>query len=408
MSSRTSSSSQTPLTSFSTSPTATSSILITSLTTSSYPLTTVFIPPSDCTSLLLNTCFGTTECVLDMWYEYLCTGNSDGSAQAQVSWISCYPNYRDENAVITYSPGLFCPRGMTTAASAISPAGVWCCPSGLQWAGTSPWCKTRVDASHFISIEPGCIYDGVSVTFGGSGSSANNSQPFVVGEYLTAQDTYSYAVLQPNNVVFTAQAKGVFLEGQTMAPTTTMPDNNISTEAIPSDDGNTTTDRVASHSTSIPGVVCGVFGAYILLGAVYVLWRQRRRRRRRISEAGQGDDFRGAGEDFSGAVVVNVGELSDGHRKAELDALAQATRFELEGPLPVSVPEPSHGAGIYVQKPELEGTRGERHAAGAVYVKNKAELEGRLREVAELEATPLSARKKDQALPPSPTIPRLS
>lgn len=54
--------------------------------------------------------------------------------------------------------------------------------------------------------------------------------------------------------------------------------------------------------------------------------------------------------------------------KAELDAAA--IRAELPGSL-----GEEHGAGVYVLKPELEGTPGEPGTAGRVYVKKKSELE---------------------------------
>ncbi|KAI1471234.1 uncharacterized protein F4812DRAFT_170992 [Daldinia caldariorum] len=293
---------------------------------------------------------------------------------------------------------------MTTAASAISPDGVWCCPTGLTWAASPPWCKGKVEASYFVSSQYGCAVDNLAVTFGGSDAHAN-SQNFTFVAHLDHETGvgigYSTVTLQARDIVVTAQAKGIFLEGQTMTPTTTVPNNNnVNTEAIsPPSGSNVITEKVISRSVSIPGIVCGVLGACILLGVVYVLGRRRRRRGR---QAAQGDDdSAGASGDFSG--TVDAEGLSDGYRKAELDASAQATRSELEGPV-----ERNYGAGIYVQKPELEGTRAERHAEGAVYVRNKAELEGRLREIAELEAIPWSARRKAQTLPPSPTIPGLS
>lgn len=58
--------------------------------------------------------------------------------------------------------------------------------------------------------------------------------------------------------------------------------------------------------------------------------------------------------------------------------------IELEATL-----NPKYGAGIYVQKPELEGTRGVNYVGGPLYVNNKAELEARQREIAGLGGLPL-------------------
>ncbi|KAI1481319.1 hypothetical protein F4774DRAFT_408035 [Daldinia eschscholtzii] len=361
---------------------------IASSTSSFYPLTTVFVPPTECTSFYLYGCYGTTECSIGIWPESVCTG--DG-------YVSCYPSYDDyQQARTVYSPGRSCPQGMTTAASAISPAGVWCCPMGLTWASSPPWCQNRIYTGTMYSEVFVCGYSPIITLFGGSGSSVSSSAYIVVDDKVTsfnggAEWMQTSFAIQVNAVVFTAQAKGVFLEGQSITPTATTLSTKIGAQIIPSSGDDAPTNS-SSRSVPIAAVVGGVLGACILVGLGYVLWRRKRSRR-----AAPDDDPIDTG------ASVNRTDPSerphDDYRKVELDASTQATRSELEGSV-----EPNHGAGIYVRKPELEGTRGESHTEGSVYVENKAELEAHMR-AAELEAIPWSARREEQTLPPSPTIP---
>ncbi|KAK6955763.1 hypothetical protein Daesc_003407 [Daldinia eschscholtzii] len=217
----------------------------------------------------------------------------------------------------------------------------------------------------------------------------------VVDEYTTASDDANWMqtslTIQLNAVVFIALAKGVFLEGQSITPTATTLSTKIGTETIPSSVDDVPTNS-PSRNALIAAVVGGVLGACILVGLGYALWRRKRSRR-----AVQDNNLIDTGASVNG--TDPSGMPHDDYRKAELDTPAQATRSELEGST-----EPNYGAGIYVRKPELEGTQGESHTEGSVYVKNKAELEASLR-VAELEAISWSARKEEKTLPPSPTIP---
>ncbi|OTB16296.1 hypothetical protein K445DRAFT_21933 [Daldinia sp. EC12] len=360
---------------------------IASSTSSFYPLTTVFVPPAECTSFYLNTCYGTTECIIDIWPEYLCTKSGD-------HYFSCYPSYESGHARTMYSPGLPCPQGMTTAASAISPAGVWCCPMGLTWASSPPWCWNKVDTGTFHSGDP-CYGTHSIITFGSSGLFVSSSAYMVADEETSASGGANWMqtslTIQLNAAVFTAQAKGIFLEGQSITPTATTLSTKIGAGTIPSSVDDAPTNS-PSRSILIAAVVGGVLGACILVGLGYALWRRKRSR-----GAVQDNNLIDTGANVNG--TDPGGMPHDDYRKAELDTPAQATRSELEGST-----ELNYGAGIYVRKPELEGTQGESHTEGSVYVKNKAELEAHMR-AAELEAIPWSVRKEEKTLPPSPTIP---
>lgn len=96
-------------------------------TTSLLPLTTTFTPDPGCTDVYLRDCTDVSTCVANIYQNQARYCLSDPTTIDVRQ--SCYPETRSESEVhYTYSPGRICPHGMTTAASAISPNGVWCCP----------------------------------------------------------------------------------------------------------------------------------------------------------------------------------------------------------------------------------------------------------------------------------------
>ncbi|KAI1107418.1 hypothetical protein F4804DRAFT_297831 [Jackrogersella minutella] len=114
-------------------------------------------------------------------------------------------------------------------------------------------------------------------------------------------------------------------------------------------------------SNALIGILLGsVLGAVAVAGVGYFFLRRKR------------------GRDGAQQIFAHA-------RKDRGTAGRGTTRAELEGPL-----EGISGAGIYVRKPELEGTDCMSGGArGPVYVRGKAELEGSPYEVSELEARPL-------------------
>ncbi|OTA64201.1 hypothetical protein K449DRAFT_25732 [Hypoxylon sp. EC38] len=94
----------------------------------SYPaLTTRFSPAPECTQLTISSCYGTDRCLAIALTDPHCPEHR----------ANCFPessvysttDYTYVSPYQTYSPGSFCPIGWSTAASALSPDGVWCCPT---------------------------------------------------------------------------------------------------------------------------------------------------------------------------------------------------------------------------------------------------------------------------------------
>ncbi|KAI1373820.1 hypothetical protein F4677DRAFT_448115 [Hypoxylon crocopeplum] len=386
-------------------------------TTPSYPLTTTFRPPAGCASLYLTDCVDAKSCGARVLPDTICVRGPQGSAGT----LGCYPDTTTTmndwaTPQRTYSPGRVCPAGMSTAASAISPDGVWCCPTGLSWAADPPWCSATLTKGTVISTAANCNTPDATIAFG---AAAVGTQVVTTNTFsqLPAARGYTSLALSfaASDIVLTARAQGIFLAGQTIAEAS----SRIGTADTSLDSGSTTTtgtgdgdtpattavssiggDGAATSSyktggindapqgpdsvlksTVIGAAVGGVLGAAVLAGLCVFFWWWRRRNTRR----------KGAGDDSQSASRHIDGHAHGGSGKAELDGVV---RNELEGTL-----GESRGAGIYVKKPELEGTPG-GDGDGGVYVRKKAELDARTREVAELEAIPWSA-SKELTLPPS-------
>jgi hypothetical protein len=115
------------------------------MSASTFPaLTTTFTPPAECTSSYIETCTDTDYCYGNAFP----TGGSFCGAYGPGTNYdfreACYPEvtlttdiasaygsfseYTYWAEVYSYSPGLYCPKGMTTATSMPLLDGIFCCP----------------------------------------------------------------------------------------------------------------------------------------------------------------------------------------------------------------------------------------------------------------------------------------
>ncbi|KAI3320087.1 hypothetical protein HD806DRAFT_246669 [Xylariaceae sp. AK1471] len=372
-----------------TSSVSTTSSISTSISTEDPPLTTLFTPNPACLSLHLDRCDSPSLCFAKIFTSPVTYYNTANMQYTFPRSLSCYPSTTlDDNPwltpVLTYSPGYFCPMGMTTAASAISPNGVWCCPTGLTWASLSPLCQNTITRGTFLRTPQGsdCLATANTFAFGPDAQQfftwtiktlASDENPF--GGTPSVYATTIVTSFRLDSAVVTVSGTGIFLAGQTFPISTSMtPENTLSTASppVPGDTGGSDEPAVmASHGPSMTvKISMGVgisFGSVVVIGLLVYLLIRRHRKKKTHKMVEKAPVNKASYEEHTGKPELEGSKAYVYVDKAELDPTA--TRSELPG----AVGE-SYGDGIYLVKPELEGTIGTEENRG-MFVRKKSELE---------------------------------
>ncbi|KAI8954982.1 hypothetical protein F4801DRAFT_415870 [Xylaria longipes] len=354
------------------------------------PLTTIFTPPSPCKTPFAfdGDCRNEFECDGSyMPFLYVSASGNQGGTSLQ-----CYPEVTTYNgfvdAAFDYSPGLFCPDGMTTATSIASV--FLCCPSGLTYSydGEQDQCTATITMGEallgswsdnqatvlsitsfsradsmtlYASAVPVYLTDTRSGTFGNVPSQAI---PPVSGESSTTGPSTSVEVSSN-----TPTSNGPRCRGDGCQTTTTTTQPSTGGGSTPA------TNPVSSNESNPPnqinlkvsvGVGIGVAVAFVLLLALgYMLLRRYRQKRllSRLQLLGSPPTK----PDWGGEQAVR--QIYQKKLPPELPVVE--SWVELEG-----TQVEDRGTGIYVWKPELEGTAGIPGAKG-IYVRKKSELEAK-------------------------------
>ncbi|OTB04215.1 hypothetical protein M426DRAFT_321064 [Hypoxylon sp. CI-4A] len=340
---------------------------------------------------------------------------------------------------------------MTTAASGVSPHGVWCCPTGLTWAAAASACTGTITEGVFMSSPAHCSESYDVYTFGPG--SSRNTQGFVT-EYTTpGTGTPSAATLQPaSDIALTVQASGVFLQGQTMPTPTPSSAVDLSMEEVIHNQATvihhpelvrratpTTYPTIAPVSPGAIGgaIAGGVLGTAVLVGFGFIIRKKTRERVRAAREAAAAE----AAKTGSTNGNANGSASANGSRRNSRTRIRASIRTIKTTPTPtITITEDdqpqqqqetqqmqtqylypdlesgdeSAGSGTVTPKSEKDGLGGgggggvgvgERGGVPGAYVRRKAELEARLGVIPELEALPWSAMREEaitHSLPPSP------
>ncbi|KAI1751884.1 hypothetical protein F4782DRAFT_503494 [Xylaria castorea] len=309
------------------------------------PLTTIFTPDPSCSSFYIDSCADDPPgqiCYASAFPYADCL--DEDSQETTRSSLACYPGSSRGSYLRTYSPGYFCPVGMTTVHSVTVPSGAWCCLNGLTWSNEV--CQKTTSQATLLSIDySSCAREEV-VTVRRQINGGDAIILYAVAILLTGQKF-------PMTTPFTSTTSS-----STASPTSLIPTSNP--KDVPSNQGS------LSKSANVEIILGSIFGTVsLLLLAAFYIRRHRKAKAARKFQSEQPvkvepDEYIGKPElEGSKAYVHTV--------KAELDAAA--IRAELEGDI-----EQPHGDGICVLKPELEGTVGTERNRG-VYVRNKSELE---------------------------------
>ncbi|KAI0415596.1 hypothetical protein F5X98DRAFT_376529 [Xylaria grammica] len=335
-------------------------------------LTTVFTPPTECATPFITipdagcddiTCFA-------LFMPSLEIDSATGGAH-----IQCLPSFAteddfNESPIFTYSPGLFCPYGMTTGTSVSGTA--ICCPSGLECTDIGR------DATFYK-----CTATMTAGTFGEGGWGENPDIGYISSISVLSPKFHQTIYAEATAITLLRQGaddsghdsghdSGDNSDG--VSDTQTSSSDSITSTAMASDPTttqpgptNTFSPRSSSDTAMIVGIVLGSVTGVLLLFLLYffVRYRPRQLRKRNADlrpDAAQENGTSGP-QPYPDDSAVGFWNL-----KSELDPAV--TRAELEG-----TEIDRQGPGIYVVKPELEGSVVVKRLLG-VFVKGKAELEG--------------------------------
>ncbi|KAI1406927.1 hypothetical protein F5Y13DRAFT_176122 [Hypoxylon sp. FL1857] len=295
----------------------------------SYPaLTTTFTPAPECTQLTISSCYGTDHCLAVALSDSHCTQHR----------ANCFPDssiysttdYTYVTPYLTYSPGSFCPLGWSTAASALSPDGVWCCPTGFSFDRGFQACQATLTEGTAVSVGTGCSILS-TIPFG-----PGQTNSLVVGSLgATGSNT-----VPASQLTIQASAQGIFLLGQSLSTqsSATSPSSSSTLESnSPTRTGSDGDPSTVSTKTAIGASIGSAMMAVVLFSLGFYLIRRHRKRKLGAAKGEEGQDppAPGAGDDdHHGAVKPELeGSNADPaqFKKAELDP--EATRSELEGPV---------------------------------------------------------------------------
>ncbi|KAJ8126222.1 hypothetical protein O1611_g7416 [Lasiodiplodia mahajangana] len=327
-------------------------------------LTTTFTPPPECTSWYIDECTD-TNCYAEAFPTGtgLCGDGSDATTS-----YACYPKVTSStetvangefiriSEVATYSPGLYCPLGMSTATSIPLLDGVFCCPSGLTFQGglDGGSCARTQTRGTFMQSS----YCNRTTIAGPTGSLTTTISIYAMPLFLGGQKLLSSSSFSSTSALTTQQ-------GTSTSTATPAPSRTTTPEVVASNSGPPIGLRLGLGI----GIPLAVTSLLALLGGFWCI----RRYRRKGAWKTQGYQRHSPqiltfGESMQEKPELEGSALQPSYAKAELDP--SVTRVELEAPYE------GNGAGIYVHKPELQATDGlpGRSALGT-YVQTKGELE---------------------------------
>lgn len=326
------------------------------------PMTTTFTPDDSCFEVHYLRAFQTSaevDLVSFMPYDAYHPEYTEmvPTCGLRTSRNGCYPP-GDWNGP-TYSPGLYCPSGWTTASVASLTANpempfsqqylAWCCPSGLIFDHDTvyPWCNFPPESTR-VAMTVDCT-----------------PTTFAIGPSQTTTLTF---VDYQNRSEFVVPASDVMLFGGAVAialvsdAATTMPSSTGREEpALETGDPGSSS---SSQSTKIGAAVGATVGGLLLLALGFLLLR--RYRRRRLLRQGESEnaargselDARPAAAELSGAVCWEK-EANSKPPPAELPANRQHAHI---GPFRIKVRDlefriPSGTWGIWCSGPGVAVTR---------------------------------------------------
>ncbi|RYP21759.1 hypothetical protein DL767_009188 [Monosporascus sp. MG133] len=246
------------------------------------PMTTTFTPDDNCFEVHYLRAFqtpGELDLLSFMPYDAYHPQYTEivPTCGPRTSRNGCYPP--GDWSGPTFSPGLYCPSGWTTA-SVSQPYLTWCCPSGLIFDHDTvyPWCNFPPGSTR-VAMTVDCTLTTFDI-----GPSQTTTLTL-----LDYQNRSEY-VVPASNVVLFGGAVAVALVGDAA---TTMSSSTGGEEAA-LETGDPGSSSSSSYSTRIGAAVGATVGGLLLLALGFLLLRRYRRRRLLLRQGESGNEARGS------------------------------------------------------------------------------------------------------------------
>ncbi|KAI0102852.1 hypothetical protein GGR51DRAFT_273246 [Nemania sp. FL0031] len=358
------------------------------------PLTTLFTPDPSCASFYISQSSSDSPDSSDHATAFPKAACLDESGLSTVrDSLSCYPKTTRGDPLLTYSPGYFCPVGMTTVESVSIKDGTWCCPKGLTLAdGVCQ--KTTSQATLLFTDIDSCsnaeIVTVQRIIDGGGGIVISAAPIYLIGQKLPT--TTPFTSVSPSSIASsssTTSASSIMSPVTTASPTSTTSPKSAQT----SDPRATSTNQNSLSLSAMIGIILGSILGIVILSILAGIYIWKRVRAKAATKEQSKQVVKAEPDERIGKPELEGSKAYVYTARVELDA--GAIRAELEG----DIPGEPYGDGIYVFKPELEGATGTERNRGA-FVMKKSELDATSipcastvrHDIAELEATTSSAR----------------
>ncbi|KAG9195168.1 hypothetical protein G6011_00288 [Alternaria panax] len=249
------------------------------------PLTTAFTPPDYCTNVIKSYCILSTP--ISSFTSETTTLYSSGEPYTYCSYVerdltcgsdgqatrasACFPNDADTTGVLVYSPGTGCPAGWETQSKNIlsGKTTAVCCPSGYQEHENNQISSCTMSISY--------TDDATTVLSCSGGSEVVDTLTYTT----STSSAYSYTTSYPE--YYSAWAQKILVVYPTTDEIVSRINNPISTESPggtpqpPPPSPTPPNSKPGLGTGAIVGIVVGVVGALLLVGA-FIFWRRRQRK----------------------------------------------------------------------------------------------------------------------------------
>ncbi|KAI1352783.1 hypothetical protein F5Y01DRAFT_278655 [Xylaria sp. FL0043] len=271
---------------------AVSTTFSTSTSTGNRAMATLFIANTPCSDIRLSSCESLESCVVRILPSALCFDDTLSTWTFE-STLSCAVTSTPLALPAVTFPQNDCPLGMTMAKSAVQSNSGWCCPLGFKWASHS-LCQSSLIPGMLPQLADACELEKTFVFTSGTTSPLKraintpyrHNVPLSLTDEL-ASSILSTSVIGPRAVTESAvtliYAEAIYIAGQPFPTDTLDSPDSFTPAASPSASGNAYNEGKPAPGLSdlakvAVGLGSGVVGSILILLAVFLIRRYRKRR----------------------------------------------------------------------------------------------------------------------------------